>query len=483
VTTTLEAKRELAALLEEKKRRRELVESLPWEWAPRDYQRALWDYLVQGGKRAVAVWHRRAGKDDIALHWTCKAAHQRVGTYWHLLPQAAQARKAVWDAVNPYTGKRRIDEAFPRDLRATTRENEMMIRLRNGSTWQVVGSDNFNALVGSPPVGVVLSEWALADPHAWAYLRPILDENHGWAMFIFTPRGRNHALRTLELARSEPGWFAQTLTADDTAIFAPDDLDRIRREMIAEWGEDDAEALYTQEYYVSFDAPLIGAYYAKLVARADAEGRMPHDVPAEPGVPIETAWDLGYTDDTVIWWFQVIGREVRILDYYSAHGETVEHYCDVVRDRGWDYGPAKRQRHWVPWDARPKTLASGGKSILEQAWAHGVHMKVAPNLSVQDGIQAVRQVLPRCHFARGRCGDGIEALRNYKREWDDDKKAFRNKPLHDWASHPSDAFRILALAWKERAIPKDEKPKEMKGMDAVTLDTLFEDRERRERQL
>ena len=169
--------------------------SLPNNWQPRDYQRPAWDYLEKGGKLAYVIAHRRWGKDDIALHWTACAAFDRVGTYWHLLPQASQARKAVFEAINPHTGLRRIDEAFPRELRETTRENEMFIRFKNGSTWQVVGSDNYDSLVGSPPVGVVMSEWALAKPQAWAYLRPILKENGGWAAFITTPRGRNHCHR------------------------------------------------------------------------------------------------------------------------------------------------------------------------------------------------------------------------------------------------------------------------------------------------
>ena len=163
---------------------------IPHNWQPRDYQQPLWRYLCNGGKRAVAVWHRRAGKDDICLHWTACAAMERVGVYWHLLPQADQARKAIWDAVNPLTGLRRIDEAFPHAIRANTRETDMFIRFKNGSTWQVVGSDNFNSLVGTPPIGLVLSEWALADPAAWAYLSPILMDNGGWAVFITTPRGR-----------------------------------------------------------------------------------------------------------------------------------------------------------------------------------------------------------------------------------------------------------------------------------------------------
>lgn len=156
------------------------VVHIPGAWRPRAYQLALWRYLEGGGLRADVAAHRRWGKDEVALNWTAVAALQRQGAYWHLLPEASQGRKAIWDAVNPHTGRRRIDEAFPPELRSQTKDQEMFIRFRNGSTWQVVGSDNYNSLVGSPPAGVVFSEWALAKPDAWTYLRPILAENGGW---------------------------------------------------------------------------------------------------------------------------------------------------------------------------------------------------------------------------------------------------------------------------------------------------------------
>lgn len=420
----------------------------------------------------------------MALHKAAVAAHMRTATYWHMLPEYAQARKAIWNAINPHSGKRRIDEAFPHEVRASTNDHEMFIRFKCGSTWQVVGSDNFNSLVGTPPAGIVFSEWALANPAAWAYLAPILVENGGWADFITTPRGRNHVASQLEAAKKNPDWFTQVLTVADTG-FPLETVEEQRREYHSIFGPDDGDALIDQEYWCSFDAPLVGAFYAKLIAAAEKEGRVLDYVPAEPDMPVETAWDLGYTDDTVIWWFQVVGKEVRILDFYAASAETIEHYCNVIyeraKERQWSYGPAGKEAHWVPWDARPRTLASGGKSILEQAWAQGVRMRVAPNLDVQDGIQAVRRILPRCWFDSVHCKDGIEALRNYSREWDEDKKVFKRQPLHNWASHPADAFRIMAVAQRERMKPVKEEPKPMQGMEALTLDRLFEERESEQR--
>ena len=178
------------------------------------------------------------------MHRTCVAAHERVGNYWHMLPEYTQARKAVWEAINPHTGRRRIDDIFPKELRETTRDHEMIIKLKSGSTWQLVGSDNFNSLMGSPPVGVVFSEYSISNPAAWGYIRPIMLENDGWAAFNGTPRGHNHAERAYRSMMREPGSFAQLLTVADTGIFKPEQLEQERREMISEYGEDYGDALF-----------------------------------------------------------------------------------------------------------------------------------------------------------------------------------------------------------------------------------------------
>ena len=263
---------------------------LPNRWRPRDYQRRLWNYLETGGKRAVAVWHRRAGKDEVCLHWAACAAMQRVGNYWHMLPEASQARKAVWDAVNPHTGQRRLGEAFPEVIRAGQRDEDMKIKLVNGSVWQLVGSDNFNSLVGAPPIGLVFSEYSLTNPAAWDYLRPILAENGGWAVFMLTPRGRNHAWNLYEVARSQPTWFAEQLTVDDTKAIAADVV-------AAERASGMSEDMVAQEYYCSFDAALPGAYYGKLLQNADTARRIGR-VPWAPDAVVHTAWDLGIGDST-----------------------------------------------------------------------------------------------------------------------------------------------------------------------------------------
>ena len=412
---------------------------LPNEWRPRPYQRPLWDFLERGGKRAVAVWHRRAGKDDVFLHRAAVAAHERKGTYWHMLPAANQARRALWEAINPHTGRRRIDDAFPQSVRETTRENEMLVRFLNGSTWQVVGSDNFNSLVGAPPVGIVFSEWPLADPRAWAFLRPILAENGGWAAFGYTPRGANHGKTTLETARTEKAWFAQVLTVADTGVFDEVTLARERRELIKDFGQDQGENLFQQEYYCSFDAAILGAYYMREMAWLEREKRIGR-VPWDPAIQVHTAWDLGIGDSTVIWFAQFVGREVRLIDYVESSGVGLSWYANELRNRPYAYG-----EHILPHDAEAKELGTG-QSRRETLRTLGVvNVRIIAAQRIEDGIQAARNFLPRCWIDAEKCERGVSALKQYRREFDERHKSFHDRPLHDWTSHAADALRYLAL--------------------------------------
>ena len=280
-------------------------------WRPRHYQRPIWKYLEEGGLRAIEIDHRRAGKDELCLAWTAIAAHRRVGTYWHMLPEASQARKAIWEAVDPHRGRRRIDLAFPEELRATTKSQDMFIRFKNGSTWQVVGSDNFNSLVGTPPIGLVFSEFALANPYAWSYLRPILLENGGWAVFITTPRGRNHAYKMFQFALDDPAWFAAMNKATETGVFTPEQLESERREYVDQYGQRMGNALFEQEYLCSWEAAVPGAFWAEELNELERSGRLTA-VPYDPALPVHTSADLGMNDETVIFYWQIHGPQVRM---------------------------------------------------------------------------------------------------------------------------------------------------------------------------
>ena len=433
--------------------------TLPYNWSPRSYQLPLWKYLSDGGKRAVVSWHRRSGKDAVMLHHCACASQERVGNIWYLMPEAEQCRKALWNAINPHTGKLRLDEAFPKEIRKGTNQQEMIITLLNGSTFQLGGSDNYNSLVGATPVGLVFSEYATSNPSAWGYLRPMVLENNGWACFNSTPRGENHFYKLFEMAQKSEEWFSQVLTANDTNVFTPAQLQNELDEMISEHGEAFGHAFWLQEYFCSFTSAVLGSYYGKEMQEAKDQGRI-RKVEYDEAVPVHTAWDLGYSDDTAIWFFQVVGDEIHVIDYHSSNGESVPYYAKVVMDKPYRYGV-----HWLPHDARAKTLASGGKSIIEQLSALiGLgNMRIVPNLSVQDGIQASRMAIRKCWFDEEKTEFGLVCLKQYQREYDSVRKMLKDKPLHDFTSHGADAFRMLAIAWRTEEMPK-ETAEEMRGI-------------------
>ena len=413
---------------------------LPRRWEPREYQKALWKYLERGGKRADVVAHRRWGKDDVALNWAAACATERPGAYWHLLPEASQGRKAVWDAVNPHTGLRRIDEVFPKSIRTRTRDAEMMIHLESGSTWQVVGSDNFNSLMGSPPRGVVFSEWSLAKPEAWSFIRPILAENGGWALFLWTPRGRGHATRAFESRARDPEWFTLRSSATQTDVFSREQLDRERAELIAELGsEEEGLARYASEYLVDFDAAAPGAYYASLLSEAERDGRIGR-VPYDPALRVDTAWDLGIDDYTAVWFFQQAGREVRAIDYFETAGEGLQAVVQrAIAGKPYVYGA-----HHLPHDVMVRELGAAGRSRFETLGGLGVApISVGAAMDPEERINAGRLMIPMTWFDAETCAGGLERLRGYRKRWNRATRSYAG-PLHDQMSHGADAFGEFA---------------------------------------
>ncbi len=411
----------------------------------RPYQQAFHKHLVSGGKRAIEIAHRRWGKDEIVLAATCELAHQRPASYWHCLPEYEQGRKALWNAINAHTGKRRIDEAFPPEIRESKNEQEMLIKLKCGSTWQIIGSDRYNSTVGAGVAGIAYSEWALANPSAWTYHRPMLEENNGWAAFITTPRGRNHAHKMYEYARKSDKWFAEVSTVHDTGALSLESLEETLAEAIGLYGEDAGRAQFQQEYECSFNAAIMGAFYAREMAAIRTSGRI---VPilAIPGRPVHRAWDIGVKDDTSIWWFQVVGTRIYILDCYTASGVGVDHYAEIIEQRraehGWIDGT-----DYVPHDA--KVLEWGiGRTRVESMQLLGLKPTVVPLAGKMDGINAVRKTLPLCLFHPRTEEVGIAALEQYRRKWDDDKKCFAASEVHDWTSNLADAMRYLSMAWR-----------------------------------
>lgn len=408
-------------------------------WHPREHQCDVWEYMLDGGKRAIEVWHRRSGKDEVCLAWACKAAHQEVGNYWHMLPEASQARKAIWEAVDPHKSMKRIDAAFPKVLRKNTRNSDMMIEFRNGSTWQVIGSDNYDSLVGSTPRGVVFSEWALADPQAWAYLKPILEENNGWSLFITTSRGPNHAKRMYDAAIGNDEWHASLLTAHDTGLVDDVTLKRIERDYIDDFGDVVGRAMFEQEYLCSFEAAILGAVYGAEMREAREQGRV-GEVVYDRAHPVETWWDLGYRDPTAIWFVQRVGASLHAIDYYENNLAGLDHYVEVLQGKGYVYS-----QHLVPHDAGKGEVGTG-TSLVEQGQALGVKLDRQALTPLMHGINATRPIIGRMRFDSKRCERGIDALTNYRYEWNDARHTLSPKPLHDWSSHGADALRTGAMA-------------------------------------
>lgn len=438
---------------------------IPHNWKPRPYQMDLWDYLAGGGKRALVFWHRRAGKDEVALHWSACSAFMRPATYWHMLPEAAQARRAVWEAINPHTGVRRINEVFPDFVReGKAREQDMQVRFRSGSSWHLVGSDNYNSLVGSPPAGVVFSEWALANPSAWPYIQPILEENGGWAAFITTPRGKNHAYSMLEMGRQR-GWFTQVLRADETGVFTDEQLQGIEAELIGTYGHDMGRAMFEQEYLCSFDAAVLGSYWGAELALAEREGRI-GDHPVDPSLPVHTAWDLGVGTHLPIWFWQAAGGRIRVVDYYQSQDGSIETAAAAIVSKGYQRG-----HDYVPHDAKARDIGTG-RTRVETMIRAGLRPRLVADHSVDDGINAARLTIGRTYFHEPACKDGIEALKAYRRNWDEKLRTLSDRPVHDWASHPADAYRYLSMAWREMAGPAVVEPPRMMMVGALNTATL-----------
>ena len=376
-----------------------------------------------------------------------------------MLPEASQARKAIWEAVNGNTGKKRIDEAFPDAIRSGQRDNDMLIRFVNGSTWQVIGSDNYNSLVGSPPVGVVFSEWALADPQAWAYLRPILAENDGWALFISTPRGRNHLAKMYESYLEDEEWYVESLPATHTGVFTPEKISQEKREYIREYGPDDGLGRFEQEYLCSFDAGIAGSFYGSMVSEAEKEGRIT-SVPYNPAHGVEVWFDLGVTDATAMWFVQRIDGKFHVIDYYESSGQGVKYYVDITRGKhdGLDLSRDEKFKETVrfrskytysffvaPHDAENKQMGAQVQTVKGTAKNLGMNLSIVPKHSIEDGIQAARNILPLCVFDKEKTERGLDCLRSYRRKWDEKNKVYQASPLHDFASHASDAFRYGAM--------------------------------------
>lgn len=423
------------------------------QFQARDYQLPIFDAIENKNyKRVVCIMPRRAGKDITAWQICIRQCLKKVCVIYYIFPTYSQAKKVIWNSrTNDGMG---FIDFIPKELIASTNSQELKIEFYNGSILQLVGSDNIDSLMGTNPYGVVFSEYALQSPIAYQFIRPILTANNGWALFISTPRGKNHLWELYNIATNHPDWFAYKLTIDDTQHIP---LSAIQKEKEDGIMSDD---LIQQEYYTSFDMGVEGSYYSKYLDRIKLKGQI-SVVDYEPGFKVNTAWDLGMRDSTTIIWFQVIGQTIRIFDCYENSNYGLEHYAKIIQERGRNfvYG-----RHIAPHDIRVRELTLG-MSRIERARQLGINFTVAPDLSVEDGIETVRNVLNKCWFDEVKAAPLLKALENYRREYDDKKKIYASYPLHNWASHFSDAFRYMSISL----------PKVADGLSAEELEKRYRD--------
>lgn len=371
----------------------------------------------------VLICHRRFGKTVLAVSRLCRNATNAGQSYRgaYIAPSYRQAKDVAWDYL-----RRLAVEAG-----AKVNESELRVDFDNGARIRLYGAENPDSLRGLNLCDVVFDEVAQMPYSAWTEIvMPMILANHGTALFLGTPKGRNALWRVWENARQHPEeWAALMYRASETGILSDADLALARRET--------SEEVYAQEYECSFTAAVRGSYYGKILEDAEREGRI-CGVPYQPGFPVHTAWDLGFSDSTAIWFAQVVGREVHVIDYYQSSGAGLDHYVGILNGRGYVYG-----QHLLPHDAAASELGTG-TTRLETLRRLGINGRVLPAAKVDDGINAVRLLIPRCWFDERKCAHGLEALRLYQREWDDKAQDFRARPLHDWTSHAADAFRYLS---------------------------------------
>lgn len=419
----------------------------------------------------VMVAHRRAGKTVACINELIHRAlysKKKRARYAYIGPQLKQAKKIAWEYLKEYTEGMQLKKPSETELTVILRHNKAEVT--------IYGADNPDSFRGQYFDGVILDEYGDMHPSIWGkILLPTLADRRGWAVFIGTPKGKNHFYKIFMEAGQKGNWFRFLLKASESGILPPEELVL----QASEQTEDE----YAQEYECSFDAAVVGTYYAKLLSKLEADKRIIAECEYDPEFPVEVASDLGYTDSSAYWFWQNKPDGFAIIDYYEAHSEALAHYFSMLRDKGYRYGTI-----WLPHDAMAKSLQTGRSTIEQFLEAElprfsedsSMLVRIVPNLALQDGIDAVRKVLPMCWF-NPRCYDGIEALRAYRRAFDEEKKVYSDKPLHDWASHPADGFRYLSLIAKQRIVPVSEVKKLYvpPAPPKYTLEDLFQDREGR----
>lgn len=406
---------------------------IPFNFKPREYQLPFFKAMDNGCKRAFKIWHRRAGKDKCDFNFMVMRACETVGYYAYFFPTASQGRKAIWNQIDSKTGFKMMDH-IPKKLISRKTDNEMRVHLINGSIIQIFGTDKIEN-VGAAFAGMVFSEWSLQKRSAWDYMRPILMENNGWAIFNGTPRGKNQSHDMYQDVKKLDYWFTELLTVDDTGVVTQEMIDQeIESGMTLD--------MVQQEFFCSFEKGQAGSYYGKMMQDAyQSDPPRITKVPYDRSVPVNTAWDLGVSDSMVVWFFQMVGSEIHMIDYYETTGKGIDYvWQEVLKKKDYFYG-----EHYAPHDVRKRAIETG-QTTLDYARGLGLVFTKIDRGRINDGITQVRSKLPNCWFDEDKCAQGIKALSQYHKEYDETHACYKDNPSHDWASHGADAFRYLCQA-------------------------------------
>jgi len=386
------------------------------------------------------VAHRRAGKTVACVNELVVRAlysTKKNPRYGYVAPFRQQAKNIAWvylkDAVQ--------------GVAVEIRESDLSVRLPNGAVVALYGSDNPDALRGLYFDGIIVDEFGDCRPSLWAeVLLPTLADRKGWAVFIGTPKGRNQFYHFYELSKKSPDWFSLSLDAESSNILDPQELAQLKDQM--------SDSQYEQEMMCSFTAALLGTYYATLINRIEVQGHVNDTVQYDPNFPVSVSADIGFSDSTVLWFFQERPDGLAIIDCEESHGNALPYYFELL-----DHKPYSYDTIWLPHDAKAKSLQTG-KTTIEQFVAHfkgsTTKLDLVPNLKVQHGIDAVRLVLPYCYFNRANCEMGIEALRTYRRKFDEVNKVYHDHPHHTWEADFADSFRYLALCANKKKLKAPE---------------------------
>ena len=415
----------------------------------RNYQLPIVDAIENKGyKRVLAILPRRAGKDITAFNLAIRLALKKVCVIYYIFPTYSQGKKIIFNSVTN-DGVSVLD-FIPKEVLDSINTTELTIKFKNGSIIQIVGSDNYDRLVGTNPYMCIFSEYALQDPRAYQYIRPILTANEGIAIFLSTPRGKNHLWELYQMAQQNPNWFCYKLTVEDTNHIPLYEIEKERAEGIM------SEDLIQQEYYTSFTMGIEGSYYVKYLDKMRLEGRI-GDVPYEVGFKTHLALDIGVGDSTAIIWFQVIGQTIRIIDCYSNHKVGLEHYAAIIKSKPYIMG-----KYIAPFDIKVTEWGTG-MTRIEKARQLGIPFTIAPDIAKEDGIEAVRSTFGKVWIDEKKCAPLIKALENYRQVWDAKKKVYLSEALHDWSSDYADAMRYLCISL----------PKTRDGLSAEDLEKRY----------